>query len=274
MITIQDISFRYDKKQVYDGFSLHIPEGQSCLISGINGVGKSTLLRLMAGVLRPDQGRITYSPKLGTVPKKKIGFISDRLSLYESLTVVQGIELHQSAFGLDGFDDSLLKHLKIGENQSIKSLSIGQRTIFHLSLVLAARPEILLIDEIIHSIDAYLRKFFLDQLIRLLSERRMTIVTVNVNFHDIEHMIDRVILLKSGRIAVDEEIDDLKDKVKRVVAARPPEGLPVLSTGGSPERPDYFIYPFEEEFRRRIDGEIIDLNLTEIVAAFIGGEYV
>lgn len=274
MISIQDISFRYEKTKVYDGFSLHIPEGQSCLISGINGVGKSTLLRLMAGVLRPDRGKIIYNPKLGPAPKKKIGFISDRLSLYESLTVAQGIELHQSAFGLDSFDDSLLKHLKIDEIKRIKSLSIGQRTIYHLSLVLSARPEILLIDEIIHSIDPYLRKFFLDQLIRLLSERRMTIVTVNVNFHDIENMIDRVILLKSGRIAVDEGIDDLKDKVKRVIAVRPPEGLPILSTGGSLDRPDYYIYPFREEFRRRIDGEIIDMNLTEIVAAFIGGEYV
>jgi len=274
MITIRDISFRYDKTKIYDGFSLHIPEGQSCLISGINGVGKSTLLRLMAGVLHPDQGTISYHPRLGAVPKKKIGFISDRLSLYESLSVAQGIELHQSAFGLDAFDDSLLKHVKIDKSNSIKSLSIGQRTILHLSLILSARPEILLIDEIIHSIDAYLRKFFLDQLIRLLAERRMTIVTVNVNFHDIEHMIDRVILLKGGRIAVDEGIDDLKDKVKRVVAARPPEGLPILSSGGIPDQPDYFVYPFQEEFRGRIDGEIIDMNLTEIVAAFIGGEYV
>jgi ABC-2 type transport system ATP-binding protein len=274
MITIQDISFSYDKTKVYDGFSLHIAEGQSCLITGINGVGKSTLLRLMAGVLRPDRGTISYNPRLGAVPKKKIGFISDRLSLYESLTVARGIELHQSAFGLDSFDDGLLRHLKIDVHQSIKSLSIGQRTIFHLSLVLSARPEILLIDEIIHSIDAYLRKFFLDQLIRLLSERRMTIVTVNVNFHDIEHMIDRVILLKGGRIAVDEGIDDLKDKVKRVVSSRPPEGMPILSMGGSGDRPDYFVYPFREEFRGRIDGEIIDMNLTDIVAAFIGGEYV
>jgi ABC-2 type transport system ATP-binding protein len=274
VITIQDISFRYDKTKVYEGFSLNIPEGQSCLISGINGVGKSTLLRLMAGVLQPDRGKIIYNSKLGLSPKKKIGFISDRLSLYESLTVAQGINLHKSAFGLDSFDDGLLKHLKIDETKRIKSLSIGQRTIYHLSLVLSARPEILLIDEIIHSIDPYLRKFFLDQLIRLLSERRMTIVTVNVNFHDIENMIDRVILLKSGRIAVDESIDDLKDKVKRVIAVRPPEGLPILSTGGSLDRPDYYIYPFREEYRRGIDGEIIDLNLTEIVAAFIGGEYV
>ncbi|RPI70764.1 MAG: ATP-binding cassette domain-containing protein, partial [Desulfobacteraceae bacterium] len=129
MITIQDISFRYEKTKVFGEFSLHIPEGQSCLISGINGVGKSTLLRLMAGVLQPDRGKIIYNPKLGLSPKKKIGFISDRLSLYESLTVAQGIDLHKSAFGLDSFDNSLLKHLKIDENKKIKTLSIGQRTI-------------------------------------------------------------------------------------------------------------------------------------------------
>jgi hypothetical protein len=47
----------------------------------------------------------------------------------------------------------------------------------------------------------------------------------------------------------------------------------VLSQSGHPDRPDYFVYPFKEEYRQQIDGEVIDLNLTEIVTAFIGGEY-
>jgi ABC-2 type transport system ATP-binding protein len=155
----------------------------------------------------------------------------------------------------------------------IKSLSVGQRTILHLSLILSAEPEVLLIDEIIHSIDAYLRKYFLEQLIQLLSERRLTVIMVNVNFYDIEHMVDRVILLKDGRIAVDEKIDALKGKVKRVISSSRPEDLPVISQGGYSDRPDYYIYPFREEYRSRIKGEIEDMNLTEIVSAFIGGEY-
>jgi ABC-type multidrug transport system ATPase subunit len=131
---------------------------------------------------------------------------------------------------------------------------------------------VLLIDEIIHSLDSYLRKFFIEQLIELLSRRRVTLVMVNVNFYDIEHMVNRVILLKDGKIAVDEAIDDLKEKVK-MVYQHPPRDIPVLSQSGHPDHPDYFIYPFFEEYRQRIDGEVVNLNLTEIVTAFIGGEY-
>lgn len=274
MIAIKNLTFGYERARIYHGFNLHIPAGQACLITGINGVGKSTLLRLMAGVLRPDKGEVVFHPSLGDNPRRKIGFISDGLSLYESLTVAQGIDLHRSVFKCREFDDSLMRHIKIKPGSRIKTLSIGQRTILHLSLILSAEPEILLIDEIIHSIDAYLRKYFLEQLIRLLSERRLTVVMVNVNFHDIEHMLDRVILLKGGRIAVDEGIESLKAKVKRIASISPPEGLPILSQGGYPERPDYYVYPFREEYRSRIEGEFEDMNLTEIVSAFIGREYV
>lgn len=269
MITIKDLSFSYGKVKIFDGFNLHIPRGQSCLITGINGVGKSTLLRLMAGVLEPDAGDIVFDPQMGDVPKRKIGFISDKLSIYESLTVKQGIDLHQSVYGVSRFDDSMVKHTKIRPEQKIKELSIGQRTILHLSLILSAEPEVLLIDEIIHSMDAYLRKFFLEQLIHLLSQRSVTVIMVNVNFHDIEHMVDRVILLKDAKIAVDEAIEDLKEKVKKVVHLENPEALPILSQSGG----DYFIYPFEEAFMEKIDGEVTDLDLTEIITAFIGGEY-
>ncbi|MCP4153528.1 MAG: ABC transporter ATP-binding protein [bacterium] len=273
MITIKNLSFSYEKVNIYNDFNLHIPEGQSCLITGINGVGKSTLLRLMAGVLVADKGEILYNPNMGDVPKKKIGFISDKLSMYESLTVTQGIELHQSVYGITEFDDSLIRHTKIKDSQKIKELSIGQRTILHLSLILSAKPEVLLIDEIIHSMDAYLRKYFLEQLIELLSTRSVTVIMVNVNFHDIEHMVDRVLLLKGGNIAVDESIDSLKDKVKKISADEIPATIPVLSRSGPVDRPDYFIYPFEEGYREQVEGHIADLNLTEIVTAFIGGEY-
>ncbi|MCP4218332.1 MAG: ABC transporter ATP-binding protein [bacterium] len=270
MITIKNLDFSYGKTPIYKGFNLHIPEGQSCLITGINGVGKSTLLRLMAGVLKPDDGRIMYNAKLGDTPKRKIGFISDKLSIYESMTVEESIRLHKSVYDIATFDDSMMKHTKIRPDQKIKELSIGQRTILHLSMILSAEPEILLIDEIIHSIDAYLRKFFLEQLIDLFARRKVTVVMVNVNFHDIEHMVDRVIMLKDGTIAVDETIDSLKEVVKKVTVQAPPTDVPILSHTGN----DYFLYPYKEEFRAQIDGEVEDMNLTDIVAAFIGGEYV
>ena len=273
MITAKDLSFSYGKLKVFENFNLDIPEGQVCLITGINGVGKSTLLRLMAGVLRPAKGEIIFDEKLGDDPKRKIGFISDILSLYESLTVSQSIELHKSVYGISKFDDSLIKHTKIGHSQKIKELSTGQKTIFHLSLILSSEPEVLLIDEIIHSIDAYLRRIFLEQLIRLQSQRKITVVMVNLNFHDIEHMVERVILLKKGEVAVDEKIDGLKARVKKIISASSPQSVPILSQINYSGHSEFFVYPFQEEFRDQVEGEVVDLNLTEIVSAFIGGEY-
>jgi len=273
MIDIKGLSFSYGKKRVFNDFNLQIPDGQVCLVTGINGVGKSTLLRLMAGVLRPDQGAVRYDANLGADPRRKIGFVSDALSLYESLTVAEAIEFHKSVYGLPSFDDSLVKHTKIGYSQKVRELSIGQKTLFHLSLILSLEPEVLLVDEIIHSIDAYLRRIFLEQIVQLLSTRHITVVMVNVNFHDIEHLIERVILLKSGEITVDENIDDLKAKVKKIVGQNQPTSLNVLSRIDYSGHSEFFVYPFNERLRETIKGEVIDLNLTEIVSAFIGGEY-
>lgn len=275
MLRIENLSFSYGKQKIYENFNLHVPGNQVCLVTGINGVGKSTLLRLIAGVLKPAGGKIIFDEKLGPDHREKMGFISDRPSLYEDLTVDNGIRLHKSVYGISEFDDTLIRHTKIQGNQKIKNLSIGQRTIFHLSLILSAKPEILLVDEIIHAIDVYLRRIYLQQLTRLVAQRKLTMIMVNLNFHDIENVVDRVILLKDAEIAVDEKIDSLKNKVKKIVAHKPPVNLPILSHLNFPgnDSNEYFIYPYREEYRDQVDGSLVDLNLTEIISAFIGGEY-
>jgi ABC-2 type transport system ATP-binding protein len=274
MLSIRGLNFSYGKRRVYSDFNLEISEGQVCLLTGINGVGKSTLLRLIAGVLRPDRGKIVFPEAMGSEPKRKTGFISDTLSLYESLTVEQAVGLHRGVFKIARFDDRLIRHAKIEGSQRLKELSIGQRTIFHLNLILSLDPELLLIDEVIHSIDAYLRRVFLEELIALMARKRVTVIMVNLNFHDIEHLVERVILLKSGEVVADEPIDCLKAKVKKIVALSPPPGLNILSQRRSAGRTEYFVYPYSSLDEKPLDGEVVDLNLTEIVAAFIGGEYV
>lgn len=273
MIKIRNLHFSYGRQKIYKGFNLDIAEKEVTLITGINGVGKSTLLRLIAGVLKPASGEIRFHEKMGKDPRRTIGFISDSLSLYESLTVNRAIDFHRSVYKVNRFDDNLLKRTKIGHHQKIKELSAGQRVIFHLNLILSTDPKLLLIDEIIHSIDVYLRGIFLKEVIKLLSEKDVTIVFVNINFRDIENIVDRVILLKDGEIAVDEQIDALKSKVKKITTHALPEGMPVLFQVDYTDHVEYFIYPFKEEYRNQVNGEVVDLDLTGIVNAFIGGEY-
>lgn len=274
MVTINDLKFGYGKKPLFNHFNFQVPPGQVCLVTGINGVGKSTLLRLIAGVLKPQQGKIEYDPRLGTSPRAKIGFISDSLSIYENLRVGRLIDLHLSVFNVKQFDDTLIRHTRISSRDKVRDLSKGQRTILHLALILSTQPELLLIDEVIHDLDAYLRKLFLDEVIRHLSEREVTVVFVNVNFHDIESLVDRVVLLKNGTIAVDEPITVLKEKVKRVLlAGELPAGIPCIYSLPRENFIEYFIYPYDESINQKISAEISSLNLNDIVAAFIGGEY-
>jgi ABC-type Mn2+/Zn2+ transport system ATPase subunit len=79
MLQVKDLSFRYGRHRVFQDFRLDVPDGQVCLITGINGVGKSTLLKLIAGVLRPQAGSIEFPGLKGQDPRRKIGFISDSL---------------------------------------------------------------------------------------------------------------------------------------------------------------------------------------------------
>ncbi len=275
MIRAENLHFGYNGRPIFENFNFHLPRGQVCLVTGINGVGKSTLLRLLAGVLRPQQGSIIYHPELGKEPKQKIGFISDKLSIYQSMRVDRLIGFHLSAFGVKEFDDRLVRHTKIESWKKVRDLSIGQRTILQLSLILSAKPELLLIDEVIHDLDAYLRKLFIEEVISQMTERSMSVVFVNLNFHDIENLVERVVLLKNGRIAVDEPIEVLKEKVKRVISNEElPPSIPYIYRLSRESCEEYFIYPYNSEYDSQIKGKAQDLNLTEIVAAFIGGEYV
>jgi ABC-type multidrug transport system ATPase subunit len=277
MIKIKNLTFGYGrgKRPLFQSFNLEIQQGETVLITGINGAGKTTLLRLLAGVLLPRSGSLEFSPQLGKDPRARIGFISDKVRLYEDMTLAAAIRYHSSIYSVSRFDRSLLDKTRLTLDKKIKNLSAGQRLIFHLSLILSAQPDILLIDEVIHSIDAYLREMFLNSLLELMAQRQVTVIMVNLNFHDIEKIPQRVILLRDGEIAVDESIEQLKQKVKKVVTANElTAGVPILFSTVYGDTYEYYVYPFEDRFREVLEGEIRDLNLNDIIKAFIGGQYV
>lgn len=273
MIKLEHIDFAYGKHPVFRDFSLEITEGESVLITGINGVGKTTLLRLMAGVLLPQGGRITYSDKLGPDPRSRIGFISDKMNIYENMSLDQAIRYHSQVYGIDGFDKELIGQAKLNTGKKISTLSRGQKLVFQLSLILATRPEIFLIDEIIHSMDVYLRDIFLNRLLEMIEQNRITLVLVNLNFHDIEKIPQRILLLKDNQIALDEPMDLLKTRVKKIFSEREISNLPVLFHTPYEDGHEYYIYPIEKDQVASIPGKVTDLNLHEIIKAFIGGEY-
>ncbi|MBU4404192.1 MAG: ABC transporter ATP-binding protein [Candidatus Aminicenantes bacterium] len=271
IVEVRDLSFSFSRKKVIDGLSVSFPKGEWAVIAGRNGVGKSTLLRALSGVLLPDSGKVIRSQE---APAKKIGFISDALSLFEDWTVERARAFHCRVFAIGEFDDRLLKRLGLSQKDRIKNLSAGERAILHLSLVLSQKPSLLLVDEVMHMLDPYIRELFIETLIEHLAASRATVLTVNHTFSEIEKIPERVLVMDDGKFVIDETSEALRGKMKKIVSRDPlPETLPCFFKKTDGIYKEYYIYPFREELLADHALDFQDIALAEIIKAFIGGGY-
>lgn len=273
IINVQDLCLNFGKKRVLENLDARFEKGKTVLIAGNNGVGKSSFLKCLAGVLLPDKGRVLIDE---SIPREKIAFISDKMSLYEDFSLTQGIEFHCRIFKvkIDDFDRSLLLQLKLDMNQKIKDLSVGERAIYHFSLCLSQKPEILLLDEIVHTIDPYLRELFIETLIGLIDELNTTVLMVNQTFSETGRIPERVLIMENGRFVFDEPSDDLHKKIKKIMTEKEiPGDIPVIFKNQTPLYNEYYVYPYVEGMGAGYGYEFQDVDLTGIIKSFIGGYY-
>jgi ABC-type multidrug transport system ATPase subunit len=271
ILNVSGLKVKIGKKTILDEIEVGFSTGECVLIAGANGAGKSTFLKCLAGVILPDKGEVSYRDGIGTA---KIGFISDRLSLFENFTVKQGIDFHTRVFGIESFDTTLIDELRFDPAQKIKHLSAGERTLFNLSLVWSQQPQVLLIDEIIHVIDPFLRDKFLEAVIDLMDRCGTTVFMVNHTFSEIERIPERVLVMADGRFIVDEKSEVLAAKLKKVISNKDiPGEVPLIFSKEAAGNHEHYVYPFCLELKERFPFEYIDVDLNEIIKAFIGGQY-
>ncbi|MCP4217011.1 MAG: ABC transporter ATP-binding protein, partial [bacterium] len=277
MIEIKNLSFKYGRKSVIKNIDADIRKGDFILLAGNNGAGKSTLLKCLAGVLSPHSGGIKLKDSL---TKKEMGFISQELSFYENFSLANAVHFHNDVYGGgDSFDNSLAKELGLKMDSRVKNLSVGERTLFLFSLVLMQKPKCLLLDEIIHAIDPYLRELFLEKLLEMIDVHGTTVIAVNHTFAEIERIPDRVMIMEDGKITLNEETETLRTKVKKIELGPGQTGddipgdLPLVFKKESQYLKEYFVYPFEESMRDSGRFDFRDMELSEIMKSFIGGYY-
>jgi ABC-2 type transport system ATP-binding protein len=272
MIKVKDLDVRFGRKRVLNDINIEFGKGEFGGIAGNNGVGKSTFLRTLMGIVTPVKGEVVYDKGIS---KKKIGFISDEFSFFDDFTVNQGIDFHCRVYGIKQFDDKLLLHLDLDRKQRIKALSVGERILFLFSLIMAQEPVVILVDKIIHAIDPYLRELFLEYLLDTIDRFNATVIGVNHSFSEIESIPNRVLIMQNGRFILDEATEALKEKIKKVESnVDIPVDIPVLYKKEVLHYKEYYVYPCSEEMKKSYDYRFQDLNLTEIIKSFIGGYYV
>lgn len=277
MINVTDLQVRFGKKKALDGVNLTIEQGECLLLAGANGAGKTTLLRSLAGVLRAQSGKIIINnTSVGPLTQEKTAYIPASLSTYDHLKLSEAVTLHGSFYRHFHFSYREMGGFSLDMNRKIGSLSRGEKTIFFLSLALSTAPHYLLIDDVIHYLDPYLRDIFLNIIMQLLEEEQLAVIIAAQSAVDIEGVLERVTVLNRGKIVLDNSVETLKRTFVRIYTDKPLEDpeiatLPVVFQRDWAGMKELYVYPYETS--TKLTGKLEYLTLTEILKAFIGGEY-
>ena len=241
MITAENIVKRFGGFTAVDGVSIEVAAGQIHGFLGPNGAGKTTSIRMIAGLLKPDAGRIVVGGHdLATAPeaaKAALGFIPDRPFIYEKLTAGEFLRFHAGLYGVD--DDDV--HDRIGEmldifeldrwkNELVESFSHGMKQRLVMSAAFLHRPKAVLVDEPMVGLDPRGARLIKD-VFRRMSERGVAILMSTHTLEVAQEMCDRISIILKGRIIAHGTVAEL-----RAMAGTPNEELtPVFLklTGGS-----------------------------------------
>ena len=207
MFKVSEIKKSFKNKEVLKGVSFTIEEGDKVALLGNNGAGKSTLLKIIAGQLQANAGRIETTLDFQT----EIGMMSQGDILIDDLKVGDLVLLKCHMNQLRDIDiEALLKMVELEEyrNQYVMGLSGGQKRRLSLLLTILNEPRLIFLDEPTTGMDLE----SVDNFWHLLEEQNFTSVVVTHDFNQIDHFFTKVLILKDGRIAAQESVEDIHRK--------------------------------------------------------------
>ncbi len=216
------VTKRFGRHQVLCGTTLCIPRGAIVGLVGTNGAGKSTLIKCLLGLLRPDSGTVRLfgedSWNLSAESKGRLGYVPQTVQLYPWMKVDQVVR-YVAAFypHWDGaWSNELLDRWHLPRDHRIGPLSPGQMQKLGLVLALGHRPELLILDEPVAALDPVARREFLRAMMEVTNDAQHTVLFSTHITSDLERVASHVALLQDGQIALFDELDAVKDRVKRL----------------------------------------------------------
>lgn len=232
VIEARGLGKRYGRLWALTDCTLDIPAGRVVGLVGPNGAGKTTLLHLAVGLLAPTAGTVSVlgaRPAAGSGQLERIGFVAQETPLYPGLSVRDHLRL--GAWLNPHWDDAVARDRvdKLGLDLAQKAgrLSGGQRAQLALTLALAKSPELLILDEPVASLDPLARREFLQSLMEVVADQRLSIVFSSHLLSDLERTCDHLVVLVSSRVRLTGEVDALLASHRRLTGPRrDPDTLP------------------------------------------------
>ena len=289
MIEIQDVSKQFDCVTALRHLTLKVQDGSVFGLVGSNGAGKSTLLRILAGVYRPDSGRVLINgqaPFENEQVKRSTVFISDYPYLAPTATVRRLARLYRSVY--PGWSEDYFARMEklfpISFDARLGKMSKGMQRQAAILLGLSTQPRCILFDEIFDGLDPVVRELVKKLLVDFVAENGAPVMIASHNLRELEDVCDHVGILNKGKVLLERSLSDLQDNTVKIQAAYaaaeepalPPE-LEVLHRSAVGRVYTYIIRGKREDILHRMQAlsplllEAIPLTLEEIFIYELGG---
>jgi len=214
IVTARGLGKQYRRRWALQDCTLEIPVGRVTGLVGPNGAGKTTLLNLMVGILTPTVGTIEVCggrPAAGSAQLAKVGFVAQDTPTYARLTVADHLRLgaHLNPRWDDAAARRRIDRLGLDPRQRAGQLSGGQQAQLALTLGLAKRPDLLILDEPVASLDPLARREFLQVLMEAVAEDEISVLLSSHVVSDLERVCDHVVVLVGSQVRVAGDVEQL-----------------------------------------------------------------
>jgi ABC-2 type transport system ATP-binding protein len=216
LLRIQRLSKSFGRNRVLEDFDLAIESGRVYGLLGLNGEGKTTLARILMGIIPADGGEVSYKGRRisfgDSAYKREFGYVPEDSFFYEDMTVRGLLDFNARFYprwdrkraALD------LERFALDPKSRVRTLSRGMKLKLGLAVALAAAPEFLILDDPTSGLDVPTRQDFLRDIIRELAASGTTILFATHMVHELERIVERLLVLHGGRLIVDEDFEAVK----------------------------------------------------------------
>lgn len=223
MLKMINVSKKIDGREVLENVNITLEPGMISGIVGRNGVGKSTLLRTLAGILDPDEGEVTFNGiNIHQQPevKQKLTYVPDSTEILKTYNVKEIVKLYDAIY--EDFDVmyfySLMDRFKLPKNRKLRTYSKGMKALFLMILSFSTKADFIILDEPTNGLDPIVKRNILQFIIEEVSERQLSVLISTHHLEEVEKMADVLIMMKDGQIESTTSIEEAKSSFRKVQA--------------------------------------------------------
>ena len=218
IINVSSLNKSYGKKKVLEDVTFEIAQGDIVGLLGPNGCGKTTLIKILTGLIKDHTGTVRIdNEEPGPYTKSIVAYLPDRSVIPDWTRPMDAIDYFADFY--KDFDKEkavgMIKDFELDERQRLKSMSKGQQERFNLILVMCRRAKLYILDEPLGGLDPATRGKVLDLILSNYAKNATVLISTHL-ISDVERIFDRVLMISKGHVIVNSHVDELREKGKTV----------------------------------------------------------